>query len=125
MTQERHITNSGYDKQGQRPGEYDNRKERGYSQKGGRQSISSEVFADVIPFAFPALRKEDGIQGKSVDRLAGTVSKEDSLPTCKIRYFYLDDSCADALLKTKKTKKAKSSLVFVELLIWSKKQKWS
>jgi len=29
----------------------------------------------------------------------------------------------DILLKTKNTKKAKSSLVFVELLMWSKKQK--
>lgn len=28
-------------------------------------------------------------------------------------------------LKVKKTKKAKSSFLLVELLIWSKKQKWS
>jgi hypothetical protein len=37
----------------------------------------------------------------------------------------LSETVNSILLNTKKTKKAKSSLVFVELLIWSKKQKWS
>jgi hypothetical protein len=68
-----------------------------------------------------------GIERQTVDGLARAICQQDSLPTWpeQLVEWSVNNRKEYELLKTKKMKNAKLSLIFVDSLMWSKKQKWS
>ena len=130
MAQERDVTYARDDEEEQGAGEDDDGERSGDREARRNEIVAGKVLADVPPRALVELGEVEGVQRQRVDRLTWTVSEEDPFPACRdvlvrlVRGGEREDG-RYALLNVKKTKKAKSSIRFVESDMWLKKQKWS
>lgn len=77
MQQQRDVTNRGDEKEEHGTNANGNREKGRDRQSRGRITVAFEIFSDIIPFTgIVFLHEIDGIQSKSIDRLARCVGEK-------------------------------------------------